>query len=122
MGPGSGSGVAWGGFFIDRVFSRGLIFAFTDGRLLVGAVEFARVLSSGMPLCARLLYARLNDSTEPESSCSTSEADSEHMSLIELCKLPTPVCNMMGILPTWQEGDEESLSRGDGGMIDMRCQ
>jgi hypothetical protein len=34
-----GSGVAWGGSFIDRVFSWGLLFAFAfiaDDRLLVG--------------------------------------------------------------------------------------
>jgi hypothetical protein len=86
-------------------------------------VEFVPVFSSGMPL-----YARLIESTEPESSCSTSE----HPPLIELpvCKFPTPVCKMRGILPTWQqgsswmlvqEGDGESVSMGDrgGGMIDM---
>jgi hypothetical protein len=120
--------------------SWGLILAFTDNCLLVGdlgglqiSVDFAPVLSSGMPL-----YAGLNESTEPESSCSTSE----HVPLIEFCKFPTPVCKKRGILPTWQqavgstwmlvqEGDGESVSRdlridqvperGDrgGGMIDM---
>lgn len=90
-------------------------------------------MSSGMPL-----YARLNESTEPESSCSTSE----NVPLIELCRFPSPVCKVSGTLPTWQqaagstwmlvqEGDGERVSRDlridhvlkredrGGGMIDM---
>jgi hypothetical protein len=97
------------------------------------SVDFVPVLSSGVPL-----YVRLNESTETESSCSTSE----HVPLIGFFKFPTPVWKMRGILPTWQkvvestwmlvqEGDGESVSRdlridqvlerGDrgGGMIDM---
>lgn len=84
------------------------------------------------------LYARLNEYTEPESSCSTSE----HVPFVEFCRFLTPVCKMRGILPTWQqafgsswmlvqEGDGESVSRDlridqvlervdrGGGMIDM---
>jgi hypothetical protein len=86
------------------------------------SVEFVPVLSSGMPL-----YARLNESTKSDSSCSSSST-SEH---VPLCEFPTPVCRMMGILPTWQQGSTWMLvQEGDegvrglvpgGGMIDMRA-
>jgi hypothetical protein len=38
VGCGGSSGIAWGGFFIDRIFFWGLILAFTDDCLLVGDV------------------------------------------------------------------------------------
>jgi hypothetical protein len=110
VGCGGNSDIALGGFFIERVTSWASL---TDNCL--GQMEDS--VDSASSETSTPLYARLNGSMGPESSCSTVG----HVRLTKFCKSPTPACKMMGMLPTlqqavrWprlvQEGDGERVSR-----------